>query len=137
MTREQQLNEAFPQVDPGAKPFGDRVLVQLRSPRRVSYGGIVLPEEARDQDKWLTSVGVVIALGPLAFKDRNTLEPWPEGFWVGKGDYVRCPKHGGDRWEFPLNPDDPDSEVARFAIYRDRELIAQITGDPLAFRDYI
>ena len=131
------LQQAFPPVDPGAKPYGDRVLVQLRNVKQVSEGGILLPHETQDQNKWMTSIGKVIAVGPLAFKDRTTLDPWPEGVWAKPGDFVRCPKHGGDRWEFPIDPSDSNSEMARFVIYRDRELIGEITGNPLAFRDYV
>lgn len=133
---EQTLAEAFPDVDPGARPFGDRVLVQLRTPKKTSAGGIVLVEETKDYEKWVTTVGKVIAVGPLAFRDRSTLDQWPEGVWAQIGQFVRVPKHGGDRWEFPLT-DGPQPEMARFVIYRDRELIGLITGDPLSFKDYV
>lgn len=137
MSTPEELLEAFPTIDPGAKPYGDRVLVQLRNVKRVSEGGILLPEETRDYEKWVTTIGKLLAVGPLAFRDRQTLQPWPEGVWAKTGQYIRVPKHGGDRWEFPLDPSDPTSEVARFVIYRDRELIAEITGDPLSFKDYV
>ena len=137
MSTPEELAAAFPEVDPGAKPYGDRVLVQLRNAKRVSAGGIVLPSETRDQEKWLTTVGKLIAVGPLAFKDRSTMQPWPEGTWAEVGQYVRCPKWGGDRWEFPVDENDPDSDLARFVIFKDRELIAAITTDPLSFRDYV
>ena len=137
MSTPEELLRAFPELDPGAKPYGDRVLVQLRNAKRVSDGGIVLPSETRDQEKWLTTVARLIAVGPLAFKDRNTLTPWPEGTWAAVGQYIRVPKWGGDRWEFPVDENDPDSDLARFAIFRDRELIAEITTDPLKFKDYV
>lgn len=132
----QTLEEAFPNIDPGAKPYGDRVLVQLRTPKTKS-GSILLPEETRDQDAWMTSIGKVLAVGPLAFKDRVTLQPWPEGIWAKVGDYVRCPKHGGDRWEFPIDPANPRGPKARFVIYRDRELIGELTRDAREFVDYV
>lgn len=131
-----ELREAFPPCEPGAVPYGERVLVQLRSPKKKSAGGLLLPEETRDQEKWMTTVGLVLMVGPLAFRDRATLQPWPEGIWASPGDYVRCPQHGGDRWEIPLT-DEPNGPVARFVIYRDRELIAKITGNPLAFVNYV
>lgn len=137
MSTPEELAAAFPDIDPGGKPFGDRVLVQLRNAKRMSDGGILLPHETRDQEKWMTTVAKVIAVGPLAFKDRDTLKPWPEGTWAEIGDYVRCPKWGGDRWEFPVDENDPDSDLARFAIFRDRELICGITCDPLKFKDYV
>lgn len=135
--KQQKIEEAFPDIDPGARPYGDRVLVQLRTPKRFSAGGIALPGESRDQEKWVTTVAKVVSLGPLAFKDRRTMTPWPEGVWAEVGQFVRVPKFGGDRWEILLDPDNPDSDSARFCIYRDTELNAAITGDPLAFRDYV
>lgn len=129
------LEEAFPTADPGGVPVGGRVLVQLRSAKQKSAGGIVLVEETKDFEKWNTAVGKVIALGPLAYKNRDTGEPWPEGEWVQVGDFVRVPKWGGDRWEVSLSSEPGD--VARFVVYNDREVIVKITGDPLRFRDYV
>ena len=40
-----RLAEAFPQVDPGAEPFGSRVLVQFRTPKKKTAGGIILTDE--------------------------------------------------------------------------------------------
>lgn len=135
------LEEAFPQADPGAKPFGSGVLIQLRTPRKFSTAGIALPEQTQDQEKWMTTIGRVISTGPLAFKDRDDpSRDWPEGVWAKVGDYVRCPKWGGDRWEIDTGktyPGDREKIMARFVIYRDRELLALITGDPLAFTDYV
>jgi co-chaperonin GroES (HSP10) len=127
------LEQAFPKADPGANPYGNRVLVQLRSPKRTTASGIVLPEEARDYERWMTTIGKVIKCGPLAFKDRDTLKDWPEGMWAKEGDFVRCPKWGGDRWEIMLGHD----VSARFCIYRDHEIIAGIYGDPMSFKDYV
>lgn len=135
----QTLDEAFPTADPGWEPYGDRVLVQLRSPKKKTESGLIVPSESRDQEKWMTTVAKVVALGPLAFRDRKTREPWPEGVWAKVGDYVRCPKWGGDRWEIALKEEWNTEEVARFAVFRDHELIAGLkSGDnPLRFRDYI
>lgn len=137
LNKQQTLDEAFPDVFPGAVPLGERVLVQLRSAKRVSKGGILLPEEAREYERSMTTIGKVIAVGSLAYRDREDPKKfWPEGSWCVVGDYVRVPKWGGDRWEFPVS-EEPDSPVARFVIYKDREIIAKIVGDPLNFKDYI
>jgi co-chaperonin GroES (HSP10) len=129
------LEEAFPNAEPGLVPTGGRVLVQLRNAKRRSAGGLILTAESKDFEKWNTAVGKVLALGELAYKDRMTGEPWPEGAWVQVGDYVRVPKWGGDRWEVRLSEDPED--VARFVVYNDREVIGKITGDPLQFIDYV
>jgi len=129
------LREAFPAVDPGAKPLGARVLVQLRrTKKRTSAGGIILVEETRETEKWQNMVARVIAIGPLAFKKRDTMEPWPEGSWCEVGDYLRVPKWGGDRWEVSLNDDE---DPILFMILNDHEIIAAVTGDPLAMKAFI
>ena len=95
------LEEAFPEVDAGANPYGSGVLVQIRTPKKVTAGGLIVPEESRETELWNTQVAKVIMLGPVAFKNRDTLEPWPEGDWCQAGTFIRCPKYGGDRWQVP------------------------------------
>lgn len=132
---EAQLQEAFPVVNPGAVPVGGRILVQWRQVRKTTTkSGIVLVEETKETEKWNTQVAKVISLGPLAFKKRDTLEPWPEGNWVQIGDFVRVPKWGGDRWEVPI---EGTEETALFSIFNDHEVIAKVTGDPLKVRAFL
>ena len=128
-----ELAEAFPEVDAGVIPYGSRVLVQIRSPKLKSAGGILLHAETRETEKWNTQVARVIALGPLAFKNRNTQEVWPEGHWCTEGEFVRVPKYGGDRWTVPIGKD----EEAMFVIFNDLDIIGQVTGDPLVIKAFI
>jgi co-chaperonin GroES (HSP10) len=127
------LIEAFPNAEPGIIPFGSRVLVQIRSPKTKTASGIILDNGSRDTEKWNTQVGKVVSVGALAFKNRNSMESWPEGSWCKAGDYVRVAKYGGDRWEVPLE----NGESALFVIFNDLEIIGQVTGDPLAIRAFI
>lgn len=133
MTSEDALAEAFPAVDAGVQPFGSRVLVQIRTPRKVTRGGIILSSETQDTERWNTQVAKVVGVGPLAFKNRNTQESWPEGDWCKPGDFVRVPKYGGDRWEVAINKNDS----AMFVIFNDLDIIGQVTGDPLAVKAFI
>jgi co-chaperonin GroES (HSP10) len=136
-SNEAALREAFPAVDPGAVPVGGRILVQWRQTKKtVTSSGIVLVEETKETEKWNNQVAKVIAIGPLAFKKRDSLEPWPEGNWVEVGDYVRMPKWGGDRWEVPFGDKDL-GEVALFSIFNDHEVIAKVTGDPLKVKAFL
>lgn len=130
---EQPLDEAFPAVDPGATPLGSGVLVQLRSPRTKTRGGILLSDDARDTEKWNTQVAKVIACGRLAFHNRTTGEPWPEGSWVKPGEFVRIPKYGGDRWAVPTS----SGNDALFVIFNDLTLIAKVTADPRTMKAFI
>lgn len=130
---ERMLEEAFPDVDAGVKPFGSRVLVQIRNPKMKSAGGIILHTETKETEKWNTQAARVISLGPLAFKNRNTMEPWPEGEWCVEGQFVRVPKYGGDRWEV----DGGDKGIALFVIFNDLDIVGQVTGNPLAMKAFI
>jgi co-chaperonin GroES (HSP10) len=126
---------AFPSVDPGAKPLGGRVLVQLRRTKKtVTSAGIILVEETKETEKWNNMVAKVIENGPLAFKKRDSMEPWPEGSWCEPGDFIRVPKWGGDRWEVEVSDDE---EKALFMILNDHEIIARVTGDPLLMRAFV
>ena len=129
------LQGAFPAVDPGAKPLGARILVQLRrTKKKATSAGIILVEETREAEKWNNMVAKVIDIGPLAFKKRDTMEPWPEGSWCEVGDYLRVPKWGGDRWEVEVPGEE---EPALFMVLNDHEVIAKITGNPLTMRAFV
>jgi co-chaperonin GroES (HSP10) len=134
-TYEDAMAEAFPAVDAGIQPFGSRVLIQIRTPKKKSAGGIIIDiHGSNETEKWNTQIGKVVALGPLAFKNRDSMATWPEGEWCKAGEYVRVAKYGGDRWEVKIPGTD---ESAMFVIFNDLDIIGQVTGDPLAIRAFI
>jgi co-chaperonin GroES (HSP10) len=129
---------AFPSVDPGAKPLGGRVMVQIRrSKKRTTKAGIVLVEETKETEKWNTQIGKVVDMGALAFRKRDSMEPWPEGSWCQVGDFIRVPKWGGDRWEVKVPGEDHGEDPALFMICNDHEVIAKITGNPLDTKAFL
>ena len=133
-----ELAWAFPSVDPGAKPLGGRILVQLRrTKKKATSAGIILVEETKETEKWQNMVARVVEIGPLAFKHRDTMQAWPEGSWCAVGDYIRVPKWGGDRWEVKVPGDDDYEDPALFMVLNDHEVIAKLTGDPLAMRAFL
>jgi len=136
--RENELAWAFPAVEPGAVPLGGRILVQLRRTKKKSTSsGIILVEETRETEKWQNMVAKVLAIGPIAFKHRDTMQPWPEGTWCEVGDYIRVPKWGGDRWEVQVPGEDAFEDPALFMVLNDHEVIAKLTGDPLAMKAFL
>jgi co-chaperonin GroES (HSP10) len=128
------VNKFFPKVDPGVKPFGSRVLVQIRAARSVSNGGIILTVNAQDTERDNTQVAMVLAIGPLAYKNRNTMESWPEGSWCQPGQFVFVPKYGGVRFERKV-PADVESydDAVQYAIFDDLNVIGAI-DDPSGFK---
>ena len=140
------LDEAFPPVDPLVAPCGDNVLVQIRSPKTKTKSGIHIVTDMRDTEFWVTQVAIVRAVGPVAYRFHDTLEPWPEGPWCEVGDYVRVPKHGGDRWtvKVPIADKEKTSVFdidanyeAMMVIFRAKEIIGKITGDPTLIKAFL
>lgn len=126
------IDEAFPPCDPGVEPMGSRVLVQFRTPKRKTSGGIYLTNDVRDTEAYNTQIAKVIAVGPVAFHNRSTLEPWPEGQWAEIGDFVRVPKYGGDRFTGKTE----SGEDALFVIFNDLDIIAKVK-DPLTMKAFL
>jgi co-chaperonin GroES (HSP10) len=132
-----ELVWAFPDVRPGQAPYGGRVIVQLRRIKK-NAGKIILVEETKENEKWNNMIGKVVSIGPLAFKNKDTMASWPEGSWAEVGDYVRVPRWGGDRWERPATGEENgDLNPVLFMTINDHELIAKVTDNPLSFKAYV
>ena len=127
------LKWAFPEVNPGQRPYGGRIIVQLRRIKKKA-GMIIIVDETKENEKWNNMIGKVVAIGPLAFKNRDTMQPWPEGSWAEIGDFVRVPRWGGDRWE---RSSQDDEDPVLFMTINDHELIAKVTDNPLSFKAFV
>lgn len=137
---EDELAAAFPDVDPGFQPLGSRVIVQLRTPKEMSKL-IILTDEARDTELWNTQIAKVRAVGPVAFKNRNNLETWPEGEWFDVGDYVRIPKWNQDKWIVEVEGKNALGGIIKqpvlFMLINDLDILAKKTGNPLEVKAYV
>ena len=127
------LKWAFPEVNPGQRPYGGRIIVQLRRIKKKA-GMILIVDETKENEKWNNMIGKVVAIGPLAFKNRDTMQPWPEGSWAEIGDFVRVPRWGGDRWE---RSSQDDEDPVLFMTINDHELISEVTDNPLSFKAFV
>lgn len=126
------LEEAFPACDPGVKPLGSRILVQIRTPEQKTKSGIILTTNDQDTQMWNTSVAKVVATGPLAFRSRTDQQLWPEGEWCKVGDYVRVPRYGGDRWVSTNEAGDK----AYYVLFNDLDVLGTVTTDPLLIKAF-
>ena len=115
-----ELAWAFPDVPAGQAPLGGRVIVQLRRIKK-NAGKIILVEETKENEKWNNMIGRVVAIGPLAYRNRDTMATWPEGSWAR-------PVTGEENGD--LNP-------VLFMTINDHEVIAKVTDDPLSFKAYV
>lgn len=124
------LESAFPDVKPGIRPLGPRVLVQLRMTRTRTASGLEIVRDTREFNDSTCQFAKVLARGPLAFCNRSTGQPWPEGMWAKVGDIVRVPKYGGDR----MSKETPDGNII-FVIFDDNLIDAAIDEEHLSSLD--
>jgi len=130
MTKDEYIKKHFPDIDPGSRPTGNQVMIQLRTVQKTSRGGIVLVEETKDFNKGNTQVARLVKVGQIAFHDRTSGEVWKEGAWAEIGDIVLAPRYGGFRFEVPI----PDrSEKAIFAVFDDTNVQLVVESNFEAF----
>lgn len=127
------LTFAFPpNVDPQHQPVGSLVLVQMRR-QKGRVGNVLMAGETRDINRDNEQIARVVALGSLAFKNREKLTAWPEGAWAAVGDFVRVPKYGKEAWIIKLPGEE---EPVIFNLVRDTDVLAIVT-DPLNVVHYV
>ena len=73
---------------------GYNLLIRPVSVKGITKGGLLLPDSTQDDMAYLTTVGRILALGELAYLDKNK---FPKGPWCKVGDYVCYGKHTGTK----------------------------------------
>ena len=86
-------------TDPNILPElpGFHVLVRPVSIKEKTKGGILLPDSTKEDMSYLTTVGRVVALGDLAYQDKDK---FPKGEWCKVGDYVAYGRHVGHKFVY-------------------------------------
>jgi chaperonin GroES len=75
------------------KPTGWRLLV-LPFKMKETTKGIVLAETTLERQQVASQVGLVMAMGPQCYKDK---ERYPEGPWCKEKDWVMFARYAGSR----------------------------------------
>lgn len=133
----QTIEQAFPEVDPGERPCGSLLLVQIKQPAVKTKGGIELSNYDIETEFDNTKIAKVLALGPLAYHTRDKMEPWPEGAWTKIGEYVRISTHNAKQWTVALPGTRGASREDRITFgLIDDLLIGSIVNDPMATRAF-
>jgi co-chaperonin GroES (HSP10) len=88
------IEHFFPEVKHGFTPVGNQLLIQGQFVPKKSTGGIYIPEKSRKEESYNITIGRIVAMGDLAFKNKDTLEDWKEGRWANVGDLVFIPRTG-------------------------------------------
>ena len=85
---EKKQEEKIPQ------PTGWRIMVLPYKMKEKTKGGIVLAETTLEKQQVASQVGLVMAMGPDCYKDK---ERYPEGPWCKEKDWVMFARYAGSR----------------------------------------
>lgn len=94
------------------KPCGDRVLIELVPAEEITQGGIIIPNEIKEAERYATQEAWIVDIGPTAWKMLGDGEPWAK-----IGDRVLVVKYSGQNRE-----DLEDGKVHR--IISDEDILA-------------
>ena len=75
-------------------PTGWRLLVLPFKMKEKTKGGIVLAETTLERQQVASQVGLVMAMGPDCYKDK---ERYPDGPWCKVNDWVMFARYAGSR----------------------------------------
>jgi len=76
------------------RPTGWRMLVLPFKMKETTKGGLVLAETTLERQQVASQVGLVMAMGPQCYKDK---ERYPEGPWCKEKDWVMFARYAGSR----------------------------------------
>ena len=76
------------------QPTGWRLLVLPFKMKEKTKGGLVLAETTLERQQVASQVGLVMAMGPQCYNDK---ERYPEGPWCKKDDWIIITKYAGAR----------------------------------------
>ena len=76
------------------QPTGWRLLVLPFKMKEKTKGGLVLAETTLEKQQVASQVGLVMAMGPQCYQDK---ERYPEGPWCKEKDWVMFARYAGSR----------------------------------------
>ena len=76
------------------KPTGWRMLVLPFKMKEKTKGGVILAEDTLERQQVASQVGLVMAMGPQCYKDK---ERYPEGPWCKEKDWGMFARYAGSR----------------------------------------
>ena len=96
------------------KPTGWRMLVLPFKMKEKTKGGVILAEDTLERQQVASQVGLVMAMGPQCYKDK---ERYPEGPWCKEKDWVMFARYAGSRIKI---------EGGEMRLLNDDEILATI-----------
>ena len=107
----------IPEASKLPKPTGWRILVLPHRGQGKTKGGVLLSDQTVEESQVATNVGLVLAIGPDAYSDK---ERFPNGPWCKEKDWVIFARYAGSRLNI---------EGGELRILNDDEILCT-TDDP-------
>ena len=107
----------IPEASKLPKPTGWRTLVLPHRGQGKTKGGVLLSDQTVEETQVATNVGLVLAIGPDAYSDK---ERFPNGPWCKEKDWVIFARYAGSRLNI---------EGGELRILNDDEILGT-TDDP-------
>ena len=125
LARQRQIEEEKSETAKLPEPTGWRILIMPYTPPKETKGGVTLPDEVHERERLSTVVGLVMAVGPLAYKDPNKFgdstdsqKSWEP--WCKEKDWVLFGRYAGSRFKI---------DGGELRILNDDEILA-VVDDP-------
>lgn len=106
-----------PVMDRIPTPTGWRIAILPYRGAQKTKGGIILAEETQKKTQLATTVGYVLKVGDLAYKDESK---FPYGPWCKEGDWIIFGRYAGSRIQI---------DGGEIRILNDDEIIG-VVNDP-------
>lgn len=103
--------------------FNSKVLV-AKFIRVKSAGGIIIPGSAQKEDEWQGKVGLVLKMGPGAFRDTPETGANFYGVTVKPGEWVTY--RYSDGYDFNFKPNGGEIEVVKCRLLEDVDILGRI-----------
>lgn len=113
--------ESLPEEVPD--PVGHKILLAVFDPPEQTRGGIIKPDDLRSRERYASQAGLVLALGPDAYKDEKR---FPNGQWCRESQWVVFAKYTGGR----LNVTKKDSRDTISLLFLDDDQILGTVPHP-------
>lgn len=114
-------------------PVGWTILVKPYKAETMSAGGIAIPEASQEANRYLNTVGEVIAMGSLCYTDdRFRVGDRDPVAFCRVGDHVQYGQNVGHRF----NVYDSKGELTEFILLND-DNVKTVVANPGAIRAYV
>ena len=117
LEKEKKKKEEIPETSKLPVPTGWRILVLPHRGKGKTKGGVILSDKTVEETQIATNVGLVLAIGPDAYNDKDR---FPNGPWCKEKDWVIFARYAGSRLNI---------EGGELRILNDDEILGT-TDDP-------